>query len=201
MDLPGKQRRHIIQVHFIRSRKKPVFMLKTGILWRMDVDLEFYFNNLTSGNASRQILIRIKQQKMFFDISFQKSRTDIAFLRLFLLLYRNMQAKSTYLFLQDRKLNGQIKIRGRCYQRKIQIFRETIQPIKNPECRSPIKSRFLKEPRPRKSTQNNLLHDFFHRILLVIYIFYLIVLQHLFNCRIHLFILRNNDAIFFTFPE
>src|SRR5690606_9735603 len=58
-----------------------------------------------------------------------------------------------------------LKSRSRFTQDKVDILRETIQAMQNPQTRPTLKGCHLKKPGAPQSKQDNFLHDFLERIL------------------------------------
>ena len=97
-----------------------------------------------------------------------------------------MEARRADLALQNRKIRFQVEGRIGCGQRKIQIFRKTIEPVKDAERRSAVKRRRFEKTCARKPAESDLLHDLFQRIALLPQGIGAILFQHLADDRLHI---------------
>ena len=143
----------------MRHRTQQIFDLGCETARRIDVDFKFDLQvlprmhlpgNLTDSNGNQ----------LHPGIGFQKRRFDIMGPLFFLRGKLNGKTKAFQLTFQGIAIILQTELRIRQKQRKIQIFRTTIQSVNHPKRRPAVKCRPLKEFASPKTEQSNFLHDF-----------------------------------------
>jgi hypothetical protein len=168
VELAGEKAGKIVNADLVRRGHEPGEHFGGRARWRVGIDFQLDADELPFGKARRDFRRRSNLQKVDHRAAFYKRRLNGRRVGFLDTLRPELETPGGQFIRHRSKIRLERKVWLGLEQREIEIFRESLQAVKNTQGTAAVKRGMVVEGRAPESEQRNLLGDLAHGVLIVV---------------------------------